>query len=110
MAAAILAALALVWAQPDLSRAGLGLPDSDGDTLNDGIEVLELGKRIEPGILTKSSLMLGLGENDEEISLQVNAVVSTVVPGETVEVKNGDDVVASSPTLMLVPASSTAPL
>ena len=40
-----------------------------------------------------------VNDDGEEISLQVNAVVSAVVPGETVEVKNGSDVIASSPTI-----------
>ena len=41
-----------------------------------------------------------INENGEEVSLQVNAVVSSIVPGEDVEVKNTDnEVIASSPTI-----------
>lgn len=40
-----------------------------------------------------------INEDGEEISLQVNAVVSAVVPGEDVEVKRDDEVIASSPKI-----------
>lgn len=40
-----------------------------------------------------------INEDGEEISLQVNAVVSAVVPGEDVEVFRGNDVIARSPTI-----------
>lgn len=34
---------------------------------NQSLEVLRHAKRIEPCMVTKSSLMLGLGETDEEV-------------------------------------------
>jgi ABC-type multidrug transport system fused ATPase/permease subunit/Flp pilus assembly secretin CpaC len=40
-----------------------------------------------------------INEDGEEISLQVNALVSAVVPGDDVEVKQGNDVIASSPVI-----------
>lgn len=40
-----------------------------------------------------------IDEGGEEVSLQINALVSSVVPGGEVEVKQGSDVIASSPTI-----------
>jgi general secretion pathway protein D len=40
-----------------------------------------------------------IDEGGEEVSLQINALVSSVVPGGEVKVKQGNDVIASSPTI-----------